>query len=739
MIAVSHLEDFELAGFFEDPTDEALRDRVLTEIAVCEACRRLVAALAEGDEVESPSDPLGRYAMRDRIGTGAWGSVYRAHDEVLGREVAIKLVHLPEDGEAASETRVKLTREGRLLARCEHPNVVRIFDAISVGSDVALVMELIPGGTLEAWVQSGPGQAAILRRFCEAGRGLAAAHEAGVVHGDFKPRNVLLDGDRVVVADFGLGHVVGADTQTEQLGSLVEPTWGGTPGYLAPERALGGPATEGSDQYAFAMSVVRASKPATSVEDLPRHLRRPLARMLDPDPARRFPSMAVAVAGLESARPRSVMPLLVGTTLGVVAMAVAVVAWPAAAPEAAAPRPSRRVFDSDNPQRRALEDATALLKEERYTDTLATIASAFDLQHPNRTREWVRATNIASKAHGMLGAGEQQERLAAAGAGVAVEVGAHGLAAELMLTQLAARMQRTYSPDVEVLLGRAEAYSARALEEPGEDLPDQRTALDVELARAAVQTGKGDFDAALETVGQGIARAHKFLGPQPHVAGRMYSFRAKVRRHVGKVEGARADAHAAVEILVAVAGADTVELLDPLAVLMHDASASGDYEAALGHSERAVAVLERAGRTSDVQFARALSNRGGMLSILDRLDEAAADLVRAEAILEEAEGADVYLSSVTMNLARVRSGQGRHEEGLTLLERARVVGEGIGRPDIVARTHLERCRIYAATAQPSLATLACDRADREFTETFGAEHPARGELEALRAELEEEL
>lgn len=711
---------------------------MLTEIAVCEACRRLVAALAQGDEVESPSDPLGRYAIRDRIGTGAWGSVYRARDEVLGREVAIKLVHLPEDGEAASETRVKLTREGRLLARCEHPNVVRIFDAIAVGNDVALVMELIPGGTLEAWLQSGPGQAAILLRFCEAGRGLAAAHEAGVVHGDFKPRNVLLDGDRVVVADFGLGHVVGADTQTEQLGSLVEPTWGGTPGYLAPERALGGPATERSDQYAFAMSVVRASKPATSVEDLPRHLRRPLARMLDPDPTRRFPSMAVAVAGLESARPQGV-PVLVGTTLGVVAMAVAVMAWPSVAPQAAAPRPSRRVFDSDTPPRRALEDATTLLKQERYADTLTTIASAFDLEQASRTREWVRAANIASKAHGMLGDHNQQERLAAAGADVAVEVGAHGLAAELMLTQLAARMQRAYSPDVEVLLGRAEAYSARALEEPGEDLPDQRTALDVELARAAVQTGKGDFDAALETVGQGIARAHKILGPQAHVAGRMYSFRAKVRRHVGKVEGARADAHAAVEILVAVAGADTVELLDPLAVLMHDASASGDYEAALGHSERAVAVLERAGRTSDVQFARALSNRGGMLSILDRLDEAAADLVRAEAILEEAEGADVYLSSVTMNLARVRSGQARHEEGLTLLERARVVGEGIGRPDIVARTHLERCRIYAATAEPSLATLACDRADREFTETFGAEHPARGELEALRAEIEELL
>lgn len=722
---MAHLDDFELAAFFENDADAALRVRVLDEMARCEECRRLVASLAQ--ELRTPAaqaDPLGRYAIRERVGSGAWGAVYRAFDPVLEREVAIKLLLLRDNGDDA---RVKLQREGRLLARSEHPNVLRLFDAIDVGSDVALVMEFVRDGTLEDWISTRPSPEAILQAFCAAGRGLEAAHRVGVVHGDFKPRNVLLDGERVLVADFGLGHFDATDpTDESDLGSLVRPTWGGTRRYLAPERLAGDPASASSDQFAFGVALQDA------LPAVPTHLRRPLGRMTQADPARRFPTMREAVDAVSSARPRH---------YGVLAVAALAVSALALAPLQRTPKPTRppkaraRVYDSDDPRRVALFEAVERLSARDYEGVLEVVRAEFELSAPQRSLEWARAANYAAKAHGQLGNLAEHERLSGLVADVAVEVGASGLAAEATVAMLSARLQRTYSPEVVTLLKKADAYSKRALEEPGDDLVDLRVAIEVELARAAVQTGGGEFDAGMKTLDEAIERARSELGPDAPVLGRLLEFRAKLRVHLGDRDGGRGDARATIDLYSRTKGDDAVELANPLRQLTVLASGDGDFELALQYAEKSVRVLEANQTEPGLGIGRALRMRGGMHAILRNFEDADADLERARAIFANADGAEVELSDTLLNLARLRGWQGRLDEALVLLDRGIVLAETAGRPDSVARAELERCRLFIDADAPTQAEAACDLAGSMFTELFGAEHPAKSELDGLRSRI----
>ena len=164
--------------------------------ADCAACRLALAEIARAQgpsgEPDGPSDVvLERYAIRSRLGSGAMGSVYLAHDAQLDRPVALKILHrrsVAGDG--------PLLDEARQLARVRHPNVVTVFDATLHRGRLCIVMEYVDGETLRAWVASRPRTwKQILGVLLEAARGLAAAHAAGLVHGDFKPDNVLIGRD----------------------------------------------------------------------------------------------------------------------------------------------------------------------------------------------------------------------------------------------------------------------------------------------------------------------------------------------------------------------------------------------------------------------------------------------------------------------------------------------------------------------------------------------------------------
>ncbi|MCY0993591.1 serine/threonine-protein kinase [Nannocystis sp. ILAH1] len=148
-----------------------------------------------------------RYTVLDRIGAGAMGVVYTAYDPRLDRRVALKIMHA-RPGHRADEIVGRLLREAQALARLQHPNVVAIYDANRIGELVYLTMELVDGHNLSRWLKDGKRTSQeILDTFVAAGRGLAAAHKAGIVHRDFKPDNVLVGRDgRVRVVDFGIAR-----------------------------------------------------------------------------------------------------------------------------------------------------------------------------------------------------------------------------------------------------------------------------------------------------------------------------------------------------------------------------------------------------------------------------------------------------------------------------------------------------------------------------------------------------
>ena len=151
----------------------------------------------------APPPPDDRYQLLGELGRGGMAVVHAALDRQLGRRVALKLVR-PDRLDPAG--RARLLREAQALARLRHPNVVTVYDAGARGDQVFVAMELIDGGSLGRWLATAERSwRDVVRVFVDAGRGLIAAHAAGLVHRDFKPDNVLIDHDGTArVADFGL-------------------------------------------------------------------------------------------------------------------------------------------------------------------------------------------------------------------------------------------------------------------------------------------------------------------------------------------------------------------------------------------------------------------------------------------------------------------------------------------------------------------------------------------------------
>lgn len=223
-----------------------------------------VAGDSDAASKESPAaaeDPsrIGRYRVLGRLGRGGMGEVFLALDEQLERRVAIKLLSGRGDPARFAD---HLLREALALACLAHPNVVAIHEVGESGGQVYLVMEHVEGVTLRVWLKERPrSRDEILGVLLQAGRGLAAAHKAGLVHRDFKPDNVMIGDDgRVRVLDFGLACAAGGvDPETTstmpsgrlQLADGATAAGYGTPGYMAPEQYLGIPQDARSDIFSF--------------------------------------------------------------------------------------------------------------------------------------------------------------------------------------------------------------------------------------------------------------------------------------------------------------------------------------------------------------------------------------------------------------------------------------------------------------------------------------------------------
>jgi tetratricopeptide (TPR) repeat protein len=222
------------------------------------------------------------------------GVVYEAADPELHREVALKVLR-----SNLGREQDRLLAEAQAMAKLTHPNVVTVHDVGRDGDRVFIVMALVRGVTLRHWLalDSRPVDA-ILDAFAQAAEGLRAAHEAGLVHRDFKPENVFVDREgRVLVGDFGLAVAGMIEGRAAAEGSLA---------YMAPEQRAGRAADARSDQYSFCLALAHALEESKGGKSsVPRWLRRLLARGLAPEPTRRFPSMSELVAAMADGRRRA--------------------------------------------------------------------------------------------------------------------------------------------------------------------------------------------------------------------------------------------------------------------------------------------------------------------------------------------------------------------------------------------------------------------------------------------------
>jgi serine/threonine protein kinase len=255
----------------------------------------------------------GRYLLRSRLGGGAMGAVWLAHDELLGRDVAIKQVLIPvgSDPDATAGHREAAMREGRIAARLSHPHAVSVYDMVDDGGTPWLVMEYLPSQSLASVLAERgtlPVQQ-VAQIGAQVADALVATHAAGVVHRDVKPGNILLgEGARsdglVKITDFGISRARG-DVSLTQTGVVK-----GTPAYLAPEVARGQEPDEASDVFSLGATLyacLEGTPPFGMTENplemlyrvaggdfqRPRNagaLTRPLMRMLNSAPAKR-PSM----------------------------------------------------------------------------------------------------------------------------------------------------------------------------------------------------------------------------------------------------------------------------------------------------------------------------------------------------------------------------------------------------------------------------------------------------------------
>jgi len=320
-----------------------------------------VRALAD-DELPALAggELVGRYHVVARIGSGAMGTVYAAHDPELDRKVALKLVRTRKVAGSLGHSR--LQREALALARLSHPNVVAIHDVGVRGDEVWIAMEYVPGRTVTRWLaESTRTWHEVLDVMVRVGRGLEAAHASGLVHRDVKPDNVMIGGDslrsyRVVVTDFGLARAIGEAQSSPPIPSEPSPLASevtnagallGTPAYMSPEQLMGRTADARSDQFGFAVMLWEglfgrrpfaganayelaaailggAIRPPARCHGVPAGLRRIVERGLARDPDQRHASIGAMVDALEREaarvrrRPRWIA--LAGATITVLAL-----------------------------------------------------------------------------------------------------------------------------------------------------------------------------------------------------------------------------------------------------------------------------------------------------------------------------------------------------------------------------------------------------------------------------------
>jgi tetratricopeptide (TPR) repeat protein/predicted Ser/Thr protein kinase len=697
--------------------DGRLRDEELSAVEVhldsCPTCQEALALLqplnpssASAPLSQNTRAPLargaaiGRYMVLHALGRGGMGVVYTAYDPELERKVALKVVRPSGFVEAgANEGATRLRREAQVLARLSHPNVIAVYDVGTFDEQLFIAMELVDGVTLAEWLGKNRSYREVLGAFLQAGRGLCAAHAAGVIHRDFKPSNALMGKDgRVRVLDFGLARANAdpADARDAERGtspglSTEVPSGGadsadrltrtgallGTPAYMAPEQRAGQTPDARADQYSFCVALTEAlygDRPSTPEAPLPPRaqngrvpapVRRALQRGLSANPEARYPTLDALLDALDRGQGR-VRRVAVGVSLLLLLTAAGGLRIMhhrrAMACEGFA-RSLAGVWDEPRriAMRRRFHDLGLSYAADAF-DGAARLLDRFALEWRTMLTESCQATHVR---------GEQSEELLALRSSCLTDrLGALRATTDLLLeadrdvvTHAAALV--TSLPPVSTC---ATTNALRMLEPLPKNLTERNVieTLSLNVARALAYKKAGRYREAMTRIRPLVEEAHR-VGYRPLEAEAL-TVRGALECDLGDDEVATKTLLAA--MIAGEQGGDVHTGVQARLGYAHALDTLGRWEEAVSWIDLADAELRRAGDDPLLE-ARLLGARGVYLSKMGRYEEARRAAERVLEIRKRVLGPEHReVGWALLNLGTGLQSQGRYAEALSYYRQA---------------------------------------------------------------------
>jgi tetratricopeptide (TPR) repeat protein/predicted Ser/Thr protein kinase len=722
---VACLDDRAVRAWVRGEVPEADRDSVRAHLDTCDSCTELIASTLDTEWI---GQTVGRYRIVERIGGGGMGEVFRAEDPELRRDVAIKLVR-----QGGSQQR--LLHEAQAMARLAHPNVTRIYDVGAAGDGVFLAMELVEGRTLREWFgESARTWRDVVSVMRQAGQGLRAAHEAELVHGDFKPDNVLVARDgRVLVTDFGLARMAfaraHARASTATAGAALETTCGfaGTPAYMAPEQFADEPAaTPASDQFSFCVTVFEglygrrpfAGTDLPSLRDavvggqvsmppkahrVPGKLVRAVRRGLATKASERFASMAELLAALDAAMSRRALVIAGGTAGLGAAVAATLLVTSAGSRDACSDGPSQLAGVWDASVRTKLSQAFAGSGLPYASTSLASVVGALDAYRDR----WIGAYAETCKATHV-----RKEQSAAL-----LDVRMHCLArrrgeAKALVDELSrgtADSVRDAVAGVNALRSIDDCADIATLEDL-ERLPAdaaQRTKIakvDAELARCRALLTTGQFKPGQACATAATATATE-LGYRPTIAeSELIAGMVETRLR----DWERADASITRALLTAEEARDARTRARALLWLVAIAGERAAFAQGHERAEHARAIIKGLGGARDLEADLAF-HEGVMLFREGKLAPASDLLKKAVALREEVYGKqDARVAEPLAALASIEITRKNNDAAKALLDRALAIQEaalGASHPSVAKTLHtVAQLQLRMGKTDDALAT-----------------------------------
>ncbi len=659
------------------------------------------------------------YVVLDQVGEGGMGVVFAAYDPKLDRKVALKLLHSRgQQGEDSGAATQRLLREAQAMAKLSHPNVVSVYQVGMHGGAIFIAMEFVDGATLTDWLKPGThGWQDTLAVLVKAGRGLEAAHAAGLVHRDFKPDNVLIGRDgRVRVSDFGLARVQAAPAPEPSAEAGREASrdvashssvggLAGTPRYMAPEQHHLARIEARADQFSFCVTLYEALfrqrpfdgntyaelafnvtqgslRPMPAMPKVPRAVRNALLRGLSTDPEQRFPTMTALLDVLDR-KPVSRRNIAIAC-VGVVGLAVGTASFVTRDNSSAAATcadPSDKLATIWNDAKRATIASAFAATKLPYAELAR--SSVFDVLD-RRSKDWIAMHRDACVATRVRG--DQSEAL-------------------LDRRMLCLERQRTELAELVELLAKGGPDIVRNATVTARRLTPLDTCADAEALMS---------DTALPT--DPVARA-ELAAIQREVA------RGRLMLNAARFADGLTIARTAVER----ASKMSYPPIEAEALLL-----DGQLENQIGELAKAEALLTRAAERADigrddrvkatalVELVYLLGHSMGESAKADIVSQLASSALARVGNLRELE------ALLARNTGALRFVEGRYDEARTLFEHCLALRRtlfGENHPDVAtALDHLGTATLRLGKPDEALAFHA--RAVEILERVLGAEHPS---------------